>query len=172
MSDLIADIRHEFRRHKELADRAIAGLDDESFFRVPAPQVNSIAIIVKHLAGNLRSRWAEFLTSDGEKPMRDRDGEFLLNPADSRASLISAWDAGWLTLFGALGQLGEGDLDRRVTIRGEPHRVQQALVRGVVHAAYHVGQILYVARLLQRDTEWLTIAPGRSRDLRTPYLDH
>lgn len=160
---LLADLRHEFRRYKDLADRALASLDDERFFRRPGEAVNPVALIVKHMAGNLRSRWSEFLTTDGEKLTRDRDGEFILTDTDTRASLAEAWEAGWSTLFATLDRLIPDDLDRTITIRGEPQSARQALIRGLTHAAYHVGQITYFARLHQPAAPWLTIAPGESR---------
>lgn len=163
MDDLLADLTHEFRRHKDLADRAMAQLDDEQFFRRPGEAVNPVALIVKHLAGNLASRWSDFLTTDGNKPSRDRDREFLLTEQDTRANLLSAWERGWQTLYDTLAGLQMSDLEKTVTIRGEAHTVVQALLRGVTHAAYHTGQILYVARLLRPDAVWLTIAPGQSR---------
>jgi Protein of unknown function (DUF1572) len=170
MSELINDITVEFRKHKSLADRAVAGLSDEAFFRRPAEHVNPIAVILKHLAGNLASRWADFLTTDGEKPTRDRDSEFVLGPGDTRANLLAAWERGWSILFDTLTGLTEGDLGKSVTIRGEPHRVQQALLRGLDHTAYHVGQILYIARMYAPDAEYLTVPPGRSREVRGGYL--
>src|SRR5687768_33523 len=121
MSDLLAVIAHEFRRHRDLADRGIVPLSDEQFFARPAADSNSIALIVKHLAGNLRSRWTDFLTSDGEKPDRDRDSEFILTAQDTRARLISSWDVGWDAVFVTLDELEPADLDRTITIRGEPH---------------------------------------------------
>jgi uncharacterized damage-inducible protein DinB len=163
MDALLADLRHEFRRHKDLADRAIVQLDDQEFFRRPAAHVNPVALIVKHLAGNLFSRWTEFLTTDGEKASRDRDGEFLLAGQDTRAELLAAWERGWRVLFDTLEGLRDSDLDKTVTIRGEVHTVRQALLRGMSHAAYHTGQVLYLVRLLQHDSTWLTIAPGQSR---------
>ncbi len=146
-------------------------LDDEQFFRQVAPQVNSVAIIVKHLAGNLTSRWTDLLTTDGEKPERNRDGEFAIAPADTRAGLLAAWERGWKAVLGTVAGLREADLGRTVTIRGEPHTVFQALVRGLSHAAYHVGQILYLARLWRADSPWLTIAPGQSGSARGSYLN-
>ena len=163
MEDLLSDLRYEFRRYKGLADRAMVHLDDQEFFRRPAAHVNPVALIVKHLAGNLASRWSDFLTSDGDKPSRDRDGEFLLTEQDTRANLLAAWERGWQTLFDTLAGLQASDLGKNVTIRGETHTVVQALLRGATHAAYHTGQILYVARLLRPDSGWLTIAPGQSR---------
>lgn len=170
MNHFLADITHEFRRHKDLADRAISGLNDAAFFHRPGEAVNPIALIVKHLAGNLLSRWTDFLTSDGEKPTRDRDTEFALTDQDSRQALTTAWERGWQTLFDTLASLHEPDLERVVTIRGEPHRAQQALVRSATHMAYHVGQILYLARWLRPEGQWLTLAPGSSRGARGAYL--
>jgi uncharacterized damage-inducible protein DinB len=166
----LPDLLHEFRRHKDLAGRALRDLSDAQFFQQLAPQVNSIAIIVKHLAGNLRSRWTDFLTSDGEKPDRRRDREFVVTPDDTRASLMAAWESGWETVLATVADLRESDLGRTVTIRGEPHTVFQTLLRGLSHAAYHVGQILYLARLLRPDGPWLTIAPGQSDVARGGYL--
>jgi uncharacterized damage-inducible protein DinB len=163
MDNLLTDIRHEFRRYKNLADRAMAQLNDEEFSRRPADHVNPVALIVKHLAGNLVSRWTDFLTTDGEKASRDRDGEFLLTDRDGRADLLAVWERGWKALFDTLDGLTDSDLDKTVTIRREAHTVRQALLRGCSHVAYHTGQILYLVRLLQRDSTWLTIAPGRSR---------
>ena len=166
----LPDLLHEFRRHKDLADRALRNLNDDQFFRQPGPQVNSVAIIVKHLAGNLRSRWTDFLASDGEKPDRCRDREFVITSDDTRASLTAAWQTGWQAVLGTVAGLRESDLGRTVTIRGEPLTVFQALVRGLSHAAYHVGQVLYVARLSRPDSPWLTIAPGQSDSARGGYL--
>ena len=141
MADFLADLRHEFERHKRLADRAMAQLEDREFFERPGPQVNPVALIVKHLAGNLLSRWTDFLNTDGEKATRDRDGEFLLAGGDTRANLCAAWEQGWRTLFETLGSLKETDLTRSVSIRGESHTAQQALLRGMTHVAYHTGQV-------------------------------
>jgi hypothetical protein len=170
MEHLLADLRYDFRRHKDLADRAMAQLDDAEFFRRPAPHVNPVALIVKHLAGNLASRWTDFLSTDGEKASRDRDGEFLLTERDTRAELLAAWERGWAALFDTLERLGEADLGKSVTIRGESHRVPQALLRGLSHAAYHVGQILYLARLWRPESPWLTVAPGQSQKGGGNYL--
>jgi hypothetical protein len=170
MDDLLADLRHEFRRYKDLADRAMAHLDDQEFVRRPAEHVNPVALIVKHLAGNLASRWTDFLATDGEKPSRDRDGEFLLTEHDTRANLLAAWEHGWTALFDTLESLGESDLGKSVTIRGERHRVAQALLRGLSHAAYHTGQILYLVRLWRPESPWLTIPPGQSRKVRGAYF--
>ncbi|HEX3146942.1 MAG TPA: DUF1572 family protein [Gemmataceae bacterium] len=170
MNLILADLTNEFRKHKTMADRAIGGLSDDAFFQRPGQAVNPIALIVKHLAGNLQSRWADFLTTDGDKPTRDRDTEFVLGPGDSRANLLAAWERGWGILLGALGELTDADLGRTITIRGEPHRVQQALLRGLSHTAYHVGQILYVKRWLKPDAAYQTIAPGQSKQHVSRYL--
>jgi uncharacterized damage-inducible protein DinB len=169
VNEFISDIGHEFRRHKGLADRAISAQDDEAFFRQPAKQVNSVAIVVKHLAGNLLSRWTNFLTTDGDKPGRNRDGEFVIEPRDSRPQLLAQWEAGWNALLGTVDSLKDDDLDNTVTIRGEPHTVRQALLRSMTHVAYHVGQITYLARLYKPDAPWLTIAPGQSRAHKANY---
>jgi uncharacterized damage-inducible protein DinB len=166
---ILPDLLHEFRRHRVLAERAVAELDDEAFFARPAPQVNPVASIVKHLAGNLVSRWTEFLTSDGEKPTRNRDNEFLLALDDTRERLMNEWNRGWEALLTAADTLTDADLDKTVTIRGEPHTVYQALIRGLTHIAYHTGQILYLVRLLKPNAQWQTIAPGQSAAHRPSY---
>ena len=163
MASWLTDVTFEFQRHKKMADRAIGELDDHAFFYRPADQVNSVALIVKHLAGNLASRWSDFLTTDGEKPSRNRDGEFLLADNDTRSSLLAAWERGWGILFATLDALAPSDLEKNVTIRGEALSVQQALLRGALHAAYHTGQILYLVRWQKPDAAWQTIAPGKSR---------
>jgi uncharacterized damage-inducible protein DinB len=134
--------------------------------------VNPIALIVKHLAGNLKSRWSDFLTSDGEKPTRLRDREYVLEEQDTRARLMEDWHKAWAVLAATLRELSNDHLNRQVTIRGEPHTVLQALLRGVDHVAYHAGQILYLARLLSPESPWLTIAPGKSADHPGAYLDN
>jgi hypothetical protein len=131
--------------------------------------VNPIALIVKHLAGNLTSRWTDFLSSDGEKPTRDRDGEFRLTEQDTRPRLLAAWGAGWKVLFDTIAGLKESDLGKTVLIRGEAHTAYQALLRALTHAAYHVGQITYLTRLLRPDATWLTIPPGHSRGVQGGY---
>ena len=163
MSDFLADLLGEFRRHKSLADRAMVQLSDQEFLQRPATHVNPVALIVKHLAGNLVSRWTDFLSTDGEKPSRDRDGEFLLTDQDTRADLLAAWERGWKTLLDTVHSLRDADLDRVVTIRGEGQTARQALLRAVTHIAYHTGQILYLVRWLRPDSTWLTIPPGQSR---------
>jgi hypothetical protein len=136
----------EFKRLKFLADGAISQCSDEQFFATPAPTDNSIAVIVKHMAGNLVSRWTDLLTSDGEKPGRNRDAEFEILPQDSRARLLDLWEAGWRELFELLGSLTDADVSRAIKIRGESLTLLQAANRQLTHYSYHVGQIVYVAK--------------------------
>jgi len=169
MNDFLQDLRHEFNRHKDLADRAIAQLDDHGFFEQPRNHLNSVALIMKHLAGSMASRWTDFLTTDGEKPSRDRDSEFLLTDHDTRANLLAAWDRSWVILFETIAGLTDSDFEKFVTIKGESHTVRQALLRGMSHVAYHTGQILYLVRLLRPESSWLTIPPGQSRGFSGNY---
>lgn len=169
MSALLADFQHECRRHKNMADKALAQLSDKEFFQRPSAEVNPVALIVKHLAGNLVSRWTDFLTTDGDKPTRDRDREFILDERDTREALLTAWDKGWNAWLDTLAGLKEADLDKMITIRGEPHTVRQAILRGLTHAAYHIGQILYLVRLTTPSAPWQTIAPGQSRSHKAGY---
>ena len=134
-----------FHYYKKLGDRALAQCPDESLFTILDAESNSIAIIVKHLAGNMRSRWTDFLTSDGEKPDRQRDTEFE-EPPRTRAELMELWERGWKLLFGALEPLDDADLAKTITIRTEPHSVMQAINRQIAHYSYHVGQIVFLAR--------------------------
>jgi uncharacterized damage-inducible protein DinB len=134
-----------FRHYKGLAERAIQQCPDEALFSSLDAESNSIAIIVKHMAGNARSRWTDFLTTDGEKPGRNRDSEFEESPK-SRAELIAVWEQGWKILFDALAPLTEADLARTITIRTEPHSVMQAINRQIAHYSYHVGQIVFLAK--------------------------
>lgn len=171
---MVEVIRFELRRTKRLGERALEQVDDAGFFAVDDPTGNSPAILVKHLAGNMQSRWRDFLRSDGEKPDRDRDGEFEVGPDDTRAALMEAWDAGWATLFGAVDPLDDADLVRTVTIRGEPLSVAQAVLRQTTHYAYHVGQIVQLVRTaVGPDWRSLTIPRGGSKafnDRPRPYV--
>jgi len=148
----------------------MASLTDDEFFRRPAEHVNSVALIVKHMAGNLRSRWSAPLATDGEPSGRNRDAEFKLETHDTRTALLEAWTQAWTTLEATLASLIDEDLARRITIRGEPHTLSQALLRGATHAAYHTGQILYVTRLLNPHAPYLTASPGASRAIVGTYL--
>ncbi|HEY6064924.1 MAG TPA: DUF1572 family protein [Thermoanaerobaculia bacterium] len=161
----LEDAIAEFRKYKAFGDKAIAQVSDADFFRQIDRESNSVALIVKHISGNLRSRWTDFLTTDGEKPDRNRDAEFERAGDDSRESLVARWEAGWRTLFAALEPLGPGDLERKVTIRGEAHTVVQAINRQLTHYASHVGQIVFLAKHLAGD-RWrtLSIPRGKSKD--------
>ena len=145
------------RGHKRLADKAIAQLSDEQFFAAPDTESNSVAIIVKHLAGNMRSRFADFLTSDGEKPDRNRDREFVMHADAKREEVLNSWEQNWELVFRALNSLHPDDLERTVTIRGEPHSVLQAINRQIAHYAYHVGQIVFLAKHW-KGSQWKTLS--------------
>jgi uncharacterized damage-inducible protein DinB len=136
----------ELRKYRRLAEAAIAQVPEEHFFSTIGPESNSIAIVMKHIAGNMRSRWTDFLTADGEKPDRQRDSEFEREGGDDPAGVRRRWDAGWEALFAAVEPLSEADLGRTVAIRGEPHTVMEAIQRQLTHYAYHVGQIVFLAR--------------------------
>jgi hypothetical protein len=153
-----------FRYYKSLAERAMAQVTDEQLVTTLDEEMNSIAIIVKHMAGNMRSRWTDFLTTDGEKPDRQRDTEFE-DPPRTRDELLSLWEQGWRCLFGALESLSDADLGRTVTIRGEAHSVMQANNRQVAHYSYHCGQIVLLAKHLNH-TGWqsLTVPRGKSQE--------
>jgi len=157
-----------FRYYKKLADRAIVQCPDEALFITLDAESNSIAIIVKHMAGNMRSRWLDFLTTDGEKPDRNQDTEFE-DPPQTRAQLSEMWERGWKYLFDALEPLTETDLTRTVTIRTEPHSVMQAINRQIAHYAHHVGQILFLAKHLTftKTGEWesLSVPRGKSAEI-------
>jgi hypothetical protein len=150
-----------FHYYKKLADRAMAQCPDAALFTTLDAESNSIAIIVKHMSGNMRSRWTDFLTSDGEKPDRNRDSEFEAAPA-TRAELMEMWECGWKILFGALEPLSDAHLDGTITIRTEPHSVMQAINRQVAHYSYHVGQIVYLARHLAGD-KWQTLTVPKNK---------
>lgn len=158
-------VTREFRRTKMLADGAMVQITPQQFFAAPSKGDNSIAIIVKHVGGNLLSRWTDFLSSDGEKPGRNRDIEFEITLHDTRESLMRHWEAGWAALFSALEPLAEVDLEKVVTIRGEPLTVLQAINRQLTHYPYHIGQIVYVAKHYAGDS-WrtLSVAKGKSKE--------
>jgi uncharacterized damage-inducible protein DinB len=162
MSQIVSSVQDEYLRYKRLAEGAIAQLSDADLV-VPGPgNGNSIAVLCWHLAGNLRSRFTDFLTSDGEKPWRHREEEFTRR-AVTKDELLAYWEAGWAVLLDALGRLTDADLDRQVTIRGQSLRVAEALHRSLAHASYHVGQIVYQARGIKAgDWRWLSVPPGQS----------
>ena len=140
------DCLFQLRKLKAQADKAMAQVDDQQFFAAIDPDANSIALIVKHVAGNMRSRWTEFLTSDGEKPDRDRDAEFERGSADTREAILARWEAGWNLLSKTLVSLGPGDLGKTVAIRNEPHTALQAINGQLSHYSSHVGQIVLLAK--------------------------
>ena len=140
------DCLFQLRKLKAQADTAMSQVDDPQFFALLDPDANSIALIVKHVAGNMRSRWTDFLTTDGEKPDRHRDSEFERAAGDTREAIIAHWEAGWDLLFTTVMSLGPGDLGRTVAIRGEPHTVVQAINRQMSHYSAHVGQIVLLAK--------------------------
>ena len=159
----LRDIVRTYRNYKALGDGAMAQVSDPDLHTLVDPDANSIAIIVKHLAGNLQSRFTDFLTSDGEKPDRNRDGEFEMDRRPSRADILRWWESGWTTALAAVEALAPEDLERTVRIRGEAFLVVEALNRSATHAAYHVGQIVFLAKHFAGPT-WksLSIPKGRS----------
>ena len=159
------------RGHKRLADGAMAQVSDEQFFAAPDAQCNSIAIVVKHMAGNMRSRFTDFLTTDGEKPDRHRDQEFITAQANTRAQLMQEWEQGWQIVFDTVLSVSPDDLSRMVTIRGAPHSVLQAVNRQVAHYAYHVGQIVYLAKHW-KGAAWQTLSmpKGQSEQFNAAML--
>jgi hypothetical protein len=151
------------RGHKQLAEGAMEQLTDEHFFAIPSEESNSVAIIVKHMAGNMRSRFTDFLTSDGEKPDRNRDREFIAREAETRADLLRDWEQHWQLVLDTVNSLSPEDLTRTVTIRGEPHTVLKAIHRQVAHYAYHVGQIVFLAKHWKgADWQTLSVPKGQS----------
>jgi hypothetical protein len=159
-SHFLAEALASFHGTKSQAERAMEQVGDEDFFRVLDPESNSIALVVKHMAGNMRSRWTDFLTSDGEKPDRDRDTEFESFDEDTRAALMRRWEDGWARVFAAVEPLTEADLLRTVTIRAEPHSVLKAINRQLTHYAHHTGQIVFLAKHFA-SSEWKTLSVAR-----------
>jgi len=164
LTSYLEDTLAVLRMYKSLGERAMAQVSDEQLQVALDGESNSIAVIVKHLAGNMRSRWTDFLTTDGEKSDRRRDSEFE-TPPPTRSALMELWESGWCCLFTALRPLQDSDLGRTVYIRGEPHSVMQAINRQVAHYAMHIGQIVFLAKHLQ-SSRWvsLTIPRGKSEE--------
>jgi Protein of unknown function (DUF1572) len=162
------EVRRQMRGQKRIGEGAMAQLRDEDFFVALDAESNSVAILVKHLGGNMRSRFTDFLASDGEKPDRFRDREFEVSGATTRAEIMRWWDEGWACVFGAIEALKPEDVMRTVTIRGEAHTVLQAINRQIAHYAGHVGQIVFLAKHL-RSSEWktLSIPRGKSEEFKT-----
>jgi uncharacterized damage-inducible protein DinB len=160
-SHYLEEIRRQLHGYKRLADGALTQISEEEFFRELDPEANSIAIVVKHMAGNMRSRFTDFLTADGEKPDRNRDQEFEVGMAD-RETFLKAWEQGWKAVFDTVDALKPEDVERTVTIRSEPHSVLQALNRALAHLAYHAGQIVYLAKYF-RSEKWTTLSVPRGK---------
>jgi hypothetical protein len=172
MSDLatyyLEEIKRQFRGHKRMGEAAMAQLEDDDFFVSIDPESNSVAALVKHIAGNARSRFTDFLSSDGEKPDRFRDQEFEVSAKTTREEVMGWWGQAWLNVFSALDSLKPEDVQRTVTIRQEPHTVMQALNRALAHYAQHIGQIVFLAKHLHsKDWKTLSIPRGKSEDYKT-----
>lgn len=159
----LADALHNFRSYKKLAEEALAQTSDADIFRLIDSDANSIAVLIKHMSGNMRSRWTDFLTSDGEKPDRHRDREFEIDPSTSRSDVMMWWEEGWQKVFAAITPLQSEDLQRTVYIAGREHTVLQAISRQLLHYAGHVNQIVLLAKHF-RGSEWvsLSIPKGKS----------
>jgi hypothetical protein len=168
----IEDSLSLFRQYKNLAERAMSQVSDDQLFTALDGESNSIAITVKHMAGNMRSRWTDFLTSDGEKPDRNRDTEFEMNPGTTRADVMAWWETGWKCVFDAVDPLQPEDMGRTITIRGEAHSVVQAINRQIAHYSYHIGQIVLLAKHF-KSASWksLSIPKGQSQQVNAMAQD-
>ena len=158
----LADAFYTFRYYKTLAERAFAQISDEDFFRTIDEESNSIAVNIKHMAGNMLSRWTDFLRTDGEKPERNRDLEFVMLPETTKADMLAYWEQGWKTTFDAIEPLVPDDLLRTITIRGQDHTVVQAIDRQMAHYAYHVGQIVYLAKHFKA-SDWQSLSVPKNK---------
>jgi len=158
----LEDVLRTFRDYKRLAERAFAQIEETDFFRTIDEESNSIAVNMKHMAGNMISRWTDFLTTDGEKPERNRDLEFVMLPETTKTEMIAYWEKGWQRTFDAIEPLRPEDLMRTVTIRGQDHTVVQAINRQIAHYAYHVGQIVYLAKHF-KSNEWQSLSVPKNR---------
>lgn len=161
MKSYLSSMVKQFQYYKSLGEKAMEQLDEEQLFRQYNEESNSIAVIVHHLSGNMLSRFTDFLTSDGEKPWRNRDAEFT-NPFGSKAELMQLWDKGWNCLFAALESLTEEDLERIVYIRNDGHTVVEALNRQLAHYPYHIGQMVYIAKMI-KNQDWQTLSIARNK---------
>jgi hypothetical protein len=158
----LADVISSFRAYKKLAEKALAQVSDDELFATVDDESNSIAVIMKHMAGNMISRWTDFLTTDGEKPDRNRDMEFVITPDSTKEDLFSYWNRGWQTVIAALEPLSEADFDKRVLIRGQEHSIIEAVNRQMTHYAYHIGQIVFLAKHF-RGSDWKSLSIPRNR---------
>ena len=156
------DALSALRAYKKLAEKAIAQLKDEEFFVTLDEESNSVAIIMKHMAGNMFSRWTDFLTTDGEKPDRNRDMEFVIDAQTTKEDVIAYWERGWARVFETLEPLRPEDFEKTVTIRGEEHTIVEAINRQLMHYAYHVGQIVFLAKHF-RSAQWQSLSVPRNR---------
>jgi len=170
MSDLsvtqeyLKDSLAAFRAYKKLTEKALAQVKDEEFFATLDEEANSIAVVMKHMAGNMFSRWTDFLTTDGEKPDRNRDMEFVIGAQTTRADVVAYWERGWQCVFDAVGPLTPEDFEKKVTIRGEEHTIVQAINRQLMHYAYHIGQIVFLAKHF-RSSEWKSLSIPRNKSV-------
>jgi hypothetical protein len=170
VAHVLDDVLITFRRQKELVERALEQVDDADFFRTIDAESNSVAIIVKHVGGNLKSRWTDFLVADGEKPDRDRDGEFIVASEANRAAIMTIWNNGWTALFDTFATLQPSDLSATVRVRGESLSAIEAMHRSIAHIAQHAGQIVLLAKHY-RAADWktLSIPRGASREFNTTH---
>lgn len=157
-----SDALSSLRAYKKLADKAIAQIKDEEFFVTLDDESNSIAVVMKHMAGNMISRWTDFLSSDGEKPDRNRDLEFVIESTTSKDDVIAYWERGWQCVFDAIEPLSTDDFQRRVMIRGQEHTIVQAINRQLMHYSYHIGQIVFLAKHF-RAQDWQSLSIPRNR---------
>lgn len=162
----LEDALRTFRDYKKLGERAFAQLSDGDFFRTIDDESNSIAVIIKHIAGNMLSRWTDFLTTDGEKPERNRDMEFVMLPETKKDEVLAYWEKGWKCTFAALEPLTPDDLLRTVRIRGEDHTVVQSINRQIAHYANHIGQIVYLAKHF-KSSEWQSLSVPKNKSAGT-----
>ena len=160
--DYLKDSVAAFRAYKKLAEKALVQVNDEEFFVTLDEEANSIAVVMKHMAGNMFSRWTDFLNTDGEKPDRNRDMEFVIDAQTTRADVVDYWERGWQCVFDAVGPLTPDDFQKKVTIRGEEHTIVQAINRQLMHYAYHIGQIVFLAKHF-RSSEWTSLSIPRNK---------
>jgi hypothetical protein len=162
VQNYLDDARSALRAYKKLADKAIAQMKDEEFFITLDEESNSVAVVMKHMAGNMFSRWTDFLTSDGEKPNRNRDMEFVIEPQTTKDDVIDYWERGWARVFEALEPLRPEDFEKTVMIRGEEHTIAEAINRQLMHYAYHVGQMVFLAKHF-RSAAWTSLSIPKNR---------
>jgi uncharacterized protein DUF1572 len=160
--EYLKDAIGSFKAYKKLADKAIEQVNDHELFVTLDEEANSIAVVMKHMAGNMLSRWTDFLTTDGEKPNRNRDMEFVIEEGTTKQAVVDYWERGWQAVFAAVEPLQPEDFEKTVNIRGEVHTIVQAINRQMTHYAYHVGQIVFLAKHF-RSSEWKSLSVPRNR---------